>query len=162
MLQGLYVLTDSKNFSYNKWPDRVEQSILGGATIIQLRDKYLSDQELLPHALILQEICRHYDATFIINDRVCLAAKIHADGVHIGKDDKNYSTVRDYLGSGYLVGVSCYRNLYQAIHLQSLGADYVAFGSIFSSRTKLNARQCPISILPKAKQLLSIKIILYC
>ena len=81
MLQGLYVLTDSKISPHSEWPDRVEKSILGGANIIQLRDKILSDQEILPYALVLQEICRYYDATFIINDRIRLAHKINADGV---------------------------------------------------------------------------------
>ena len=158
MLQGLYVLTDSNLFPHREWPDRIEQCILGGANIIQLREKKLTDQELLPYAYIVQEICKHYDVTFIINDRFLLAHKINADGVHIGKSDQPFSTVRQYLGSEFFIGVSCYRNIYKALHLQSIGADYVAFGSVFKSPTKSNASLCPLSVVFKAGQTLSIPV----
>ncbi len=158
MLQGLYVLTDSKIYPHREWPDRVEQCIYGGAAVIQLREKHLSDQELLPYACILQEICTHYDVAFIINDRISLAHRINADGVHIGRNDQQFTAVRRYLGSRSLIGVSCYRNIYKAIHLQSLGADYVAFGSLYSSTTKSDASRCPISVISKAKHALDIPI----
>ena len=158
MLQGLYVLTNDRFFRHHEWADRIEQSILGGANIIQLREKNLPDQALLPLANIIQEICGYYDATFIINDRVSLAHKINADGVHIGRDDLQFSAARQYLGPNFIIGVSCYRNIYRALHLQYTGADYVAFGSIFASQTKTKANRCPISVIVKAKQLLNIPV----
>lgn len=158
MLSGLYVLTNSKKYPINEWPERIEKIILAGASIIQFREKALSEEELLPHALLLQEICHHYGALFIINDYVSLAKKINADGVHIGKHDKSLLDARNYLGSKSIIGVSCYKRLYSAIEAQSLGADYVAFGSVFPSQTKIHAPRCPLSVINQSKRCLSIPV----
>ena len=158
LLAGLYVLTDSRLYAHNQWPERVELAILGGAEVIQLRDKHLSDDELMPTALTIQQICAYYDVTFIINDRVTLAKKIHADGVHIGQHDHSLRAARDYLGADFLIGVSCYKHLFSALRAQKLGADYVAFGSVFLSNTKVNAPRCPLSVISKAHSLLRIPI----
>jgi len=157
-LNGLYVLTDSKIHAHSDWAERVELAILGGANVIQLRDKQLSDEALMPTALLLKQICVDYDVTFIINDRVTLAKKIQADGVHIGQHDSSLCDVRDYLGSHFLIGVSCYKHLFSALRAQNLGADYVAFGSVFPSSTKPGAPRCPLSVISKAHALLKIPI----
>jgi thiamine-phosphate pyrophosphorylase len=156
--EGLYVLTDSRLHAHNEWPERVELAILGGANIIQLRDKHLSDDELLPTALLIQQICADYAITFIINDRVALAKKIQADGIHIGQYDQSLREARQYLGNDFLIGVSCYKNLFSALRAQKLGADYVAFGSVFPSSTKPGAPRCPLSVISKARSLLNIPI----
>lgn len=150
MLQGLYVLTDSRIFPHTQWPTRVEAILEGGATVIQLREKELTDNELLPHALRVQEVCMAHDVPLIINDRVELAKKIFADGVHLGKEDKSLKAARDYLGNEFYIGVSCYRDIYASIRAQQLGADYVAFGSLFPTLTKQDASHCPLSIIQKA------------
>ena len=152
MLQGLYVLTDSRVYPHSQWPTRVEAIIEGGAAVIQLRDKILNDDELLPHALKLQEVCMAHKVPLIINDRVELAKKIDADGVHIGKDDKSLKAARDYLGNDFYIGVSCYRDIYAAIRAQQLDADYVAFGRLFPSHTKHDASYCPLSVIQKAAE----------
>ena len=87
-----------------------------------------------------------------------LAHKVNADGVHIGKHDQSLRDARNYLGNKYLIGTSCYKHLYSAVRAQSLGADYVAFGSVFSSTTKIKASRCPLSIITQAKRCLSIPI----
>lgn len=158
MLHGLYVLTDSRLHPYSEWPDRTEQAILGGANVIQLRDKHLSDLELLPYALFVREICSNYHVPFIVNDRIELAQQVRADGVHLGKYDNSLRATRDYLGSNYFIGVSCYNNLFNAVQAQKLGANYIAFGSIFSSSTKQNAPRCSLSVISCAKHLLDIPI----
>lgn len=158
MLNGLYVLTDSKFFPIEQWPERVEKILLAGTNIIQLREKTLSEQQLLPHALLLQEICHHYGAIFIINDHVSLAKKINANGVHIGQHDPSLRKTREYLGNNFIIGVSCYKHLYTAIHAQSLGADYVAFGSMYPSYTKVDAKRCPLAIISQSKRCLSIPV----
>jgi len=157
-LQGLYVLTDSRIHAHSEWPDRVELAILGGAETIQLRDKQLSDDALMPTALLIQQICADYGVTYIINDRIMLAKKIQADGVHIGQHDSSLREARDYLGHNYLIGVSCYRDLLSAVRAQNLGANYVAFGSVFTSSTKLGAPRCPLSVISKAHSQLKIPI----
>ena len=158
MMHGLYVLTDSKTFPHSQWPDRVEKIIVGGATVIQLRDKTLSNNELLSHANNILEICRHYDVPLIINDRVSLAKKINADGVHIGKNDKTIRVARKYLGNKFIIGASCYRNLHSSIQAQNYGADYVAFGSVFPSTTKPQASRCSFATLREAKKILQIPV----
>ncbi|MEM8844426.1 MAG: thiamine phosphate synthase [Pseudomonadota bacterium] len=152
MLKGLYVLTDDRIYPPSQWPSRVESIIEGGANVIQLREKNLSDDELRPYALKLQEICTAHEIPLIINDRVELAKNIQADGVHIGSTDSSLKATRDYLGHDVYIGVSCYRDIYRAIRAQHLGADYIAFGRLFSSLTKKDANYCPISIIQKAKK----------
>lgn len=158
ILPSLYVLTDDQFFSHSLWPERVEQVILGGASIIQLREKTLSDQALLPYAQSIQDICRNYHIPLIINDRVELAHRLNADGIHLGKHDSSLRHAREYLGHDIIIGISCYRNIFNAIRAQNMGADYVAFGSVFSSPTKKKAPRCPLSIITQATRLLDIPI----
>ena len=158
MLYGLYVLTDSKHYSHHEWPERVENIILAGAKIIQLREKTLSADELLPYALALREVCHYHGALLIINDHVSLARKINADGVHLGQHDSSLRSARKYLGNNYLIGISCYKHVHTAIRAQTQGADYVAFGSVFPSITKTRAPRCPLSVISQAKRCLSIPV----
>lgn len=157
-LTGLYVLTDSQLYPHTEWPERVELAILGGTNVIQLRDKYMSNDDLKPTALLIKQICDDYDVTFIINDRVSLAKEINADGVHIGQDDHTLREARHYLGHNFLIGVSCYQHLFSALRAEKFGANYVAFGSLFPSRTKPHARHCPLSIISKAHKIINIPI----
>lgn len=159
-LYGLYAITDSR------WcpPDRLDllaelirAAISGGAAIIQLREKSLSDQDLEPAARLLKEICQQHGRLFIINDRVELAAKIKAHGVHIGKDDIDFHQARKLIRDG-IVGVSCYNSLELAKRFQDLGADYVAFGSIFPSPTKPDAVRADLQLLSEARSVLNIPI----
>ena len=158
MLHGLYVLTDSKNHPLNAWPERIEKAIQGGTSIIQLREKELTQDELLPYALVIREVCNDYGALLIINDHLSLARKIKADGVHLGQHDLSMTKAREYLGTNYLIGVSCYKHLYKAIRAQIHGADYVAFGSIFESPTKIGAPRCPLTVISQAKRCLQIPV----
>ena len=114
----------------------------------------LSDDELYNHAITIQEVCRFHNVPLIVNDRVSLAKKINADGIHIGKDDEQIRAVRNYLGKNFIIGASCYRNIYSAVMAQRYGADYVAFGSLFSSSTKPGAPRCSLAMLREAKNIL--------
>ena len=158
MLSGLYALTDSKYHAHDIWPDRVEKIIRAGASIIQLREKKIPDEKLLRHALVLKEICNHYDVLFIINDRIELAKKVNADGIHLGSTDLSLQQARQYLGNHFIIGASCYRRLYSALVAQKQGADYIAFGSVFPSRTKTNAKRCPLSVIYQATRCISIPV----
>ena len=159
MLNGLYVLTDSRIHGHSQWPARVEAIIQGGATTIQLREKQLADETLLPLALEIHEVCQSYHVPLIINDRIQLAKKICADGVHIGKSDDALRKVREYLGHEYYIGVSCYRSIYKAIRAQQLGADYVAFGRFFPSRSKPHAVAAHPDLLREAAVELQLPIV---
>lgn len=158
LLAGLYVLTDSSIYDYASWPERIEKIIFGGASMVQLRDKHLSDEELSPIACEIQEVCNYHHIPLLLNDRVALAKKLAVDGVHLGKHDDNLRHAREYLGQHRLIGSSCYRSIPAAIQASKLGADYVAFGRMFPSRTKPDALRCNLSILRKAKKICALPI----
>lgn len=90
-------------------------------------------------------MCQQYAALFIINDDVILAKQVHAQGVHIGREDADL-TARDYLGANFIIGTSCYNQLALALASQVQGADYVAFGSFFASATKPLAQCADLSL----------------
>jgi thiamine-phosphate pyrophosphorylase len=156
-LKGLYVITDEKLTPYDKILDMVEKALKGGSSIIQLRDKNNTDEFLIPYCKDLKNLCHKYGATFIVNDRVDLALKVDADGVHVGEEDPNVIEVREKT-KGKILGVSCYGSVERSLQMQELGADYVAFGSFYPSPTKPKSKIVPKSIIPQAKQVLKIPI----
>ena len=137
----------------------VEQAIAGGSCIVQYRDK--SDDKVLrlKHAKSLNELCRQHDVVFIINDDVALAKTANADGVHLGRDDPHIDVAREQLGDSAIIGVSCYNELDRAREANKQGADYLAFGSFYSSTTKPNAVRSTPELLHLAKQELDLPIV---
>lgn len=156
-LKGLYVITDEKLTPYNKILKMVEEALKGGAKIVQLRDKTNSDNFLISYGFSLKELCETYNAYFIVNDRVDLAVKLNAHGVHIGKEDADIVQVKQKLRNK-IIGVSCYGDIERAKTMESLGASYVAFGSFYSSTTKPEAKVIDKSIIQEAKKILSIPV----
>jgi thiamine-phosphate pyrophosphorylase len=156
-LKGLYVITDNKLTPNDTIIQNVESSLKGGAKIVQLRDKVNDDETIIKIATTLQELCKKYDATFIMNDRVDLAIKLKTDGLHIGKSDyDNFIKIRrDFDG---IIGVSCYGNVNKAKEFETFGADYVAFGSFFSSPTKPDSNIVDLETIKVAKNRLNISV----
>ena len=158
-IHGLYVITDTKLMNEENIIDKVNQALKGGAKIVQYRDKVNPHQTKLKLATQLQQLCKSYQAWFIINDDILLAKQVEANGVHIGKDDDDILKARQILGENAIIGISCYNDLQRAKTMQNLGADYVAFGRFFDSKTKPNAPQADIATLNQAKQKLSIPVV---
>lgn len=156
-MKGFYVITDEKLTPYDKVLDMVKQALEGGAKFVQLRDKNNSDDFLLDYALKLRDLCHKYDAYFIVNDRVDLALKAEADGVHVGEEDEDIEKVMDLM-KGRIVGVSCYGSVDRAKEMEKLGASYVAFGSFYPSQTKPKSKIVPKEIIPQAKKELKIPV----
>lgn len=157
-LTGLYAITDATQSDTKKLILDVEQVLLGGARIVQFRDKSYNSPHRLTLAKELRELTRQHDALFIINDDVQLAKDCHADGVHLGTDDSSLSSARAQLGPSAIIGVSCYNDLLLAKQAAKNGADYIAFGRFFPSRTKPHATQANIKILQTAKRELDIPV----
>ena len=86
--------------------DSAKIALEGGCRWIQLRMKDVSEATLEHHALIIQEMCKEYGATFIIDDNVFLAKKINADGVHLGKNDMPITEARRILGDDFIIGAT--------------------------------------------------------
>ncbi|RUM89178.1 MAG: thiamine phosphate synthase [Thermodesulfatator sp.] len=156
-LKGLYVITDPELTPENTLLKKVSEAISGGASIVQLRDKTKTDQELYEIARRLCLLCSESGVLFIINDRAELAQKVRAHGVHLGKEDLPLAEAREIMPEA-IIGVSCYNDLETAREMEKKGADYVAFGSVFPSPTKPDAVTAPLSLLQAARRQLKIPI----
>lgn len=157
-LHGLYVITDPQLCKENL-VEKVEQAIIGGARIIQYRNKQATPGLQREEAISLNELCRQYQCLFIVNDNVELAKNIDADGVHIGQSDVSLQAARQLLGEEKIIGVSCNNQLQWAINAQQAGADYVAFGRFYPSQTKPQAPQAEPALLQQAKAELTIPVV---
>ena len=156
-LKGLYIISDDTLTPKDTMLVQIEEALKGGASIVQLRDKHSSDEELKDEVLQIQNLCRRYKALFVLNDRVELAIKLKCDGLHIGESDHHrISWIRENYW-GYL-GVSCYGNLELAKSMQDKMVDYVAFGSFFNSLTKPKAKLVNTKIIKEAKKILTIPV----
>jgi thiamine-phosphate pyrophosphorylase len=113
----------------------------------------------LNQAQQLLSLCNQFGATFIVNDDVDLAAAVHAHGVHLGGEDVPLPQARQRLGAEAVIGASCYNRLELAVRAQQQGADYVAFGRFFPSRTKPQAVPADIALLRQAKAQLHLPIV---
>lgn len=154
-LQGLYLITDEKLTPLDSIIRDVEEVLNSGAKIIQLRDKSHKDDELSLYADEIQSLCIQHNALFVLNDRVDLAIKRGYSGLHVGKSDyENLPQIRENFKG--ILGVSCYGDINKAKELESLGVDYVAFGSFFPSPTKPNSTVVSLDILKEAKERLTI------
>ncbi|MBE0509182.1 MAG: thiamine phosphate synthase [Chromatiales bacterium] len=157
--RGLYAITDSKLLSPEQMVQAVAQAIHGGAVMIQYRDKGEDASRRLWEAQDLYNICRPLGVPLIINDDVALAAQVMADGVHLGRDDGDIAIARAKLGEQAIIGVSCYDQLDLALAAEAAGADYVAFGSFYSSQVKPTAVRASLELLQQAKQRLNIPVV---
>lgn len=155
-LQGIYAISDEILTPYEILSQCVESALKAGVRIFQLRDKSHSDEWLCPIAKELLKLCERYNALFVLNDKLDLALRLNAPALHIGKDDGEFSRVRERFSG--ILGASSYGDLQRAKVLESLGADYVAFGAFFPSPTKPNAAAAPLELLIQAKQTLKIPI----
>lgn len=156
-VRGLYAITQTENKSGDTLINEVEAAIRGGAVIVQYRDKNPTDAIYLARELV--KICHQHKVPLIINDDVELAARVGADGVHIGKEDGAITQARRRLGNDAIIGVSCYNFVEQALDAQGQGATYVAFGRFFPSSSKPLAAPAQIETLRQAKLLLTIPIV---
>jgi thiamine-phosphate pyrophosphorylase len=118
---------------------RVRRALAGGVQVLQYRNKLANTTLQHEQALALRGLTREFGAVFIVNDDAQLAAKVDADGVHLGADDGELAAARALLGAEKLIGVSCYNRAELARQAVAAGADYVAFGAFFSSRVKPEA-----------------------
>ncbi|MBT8120792.1 MAG: thiamine phosphate synthase [Gammaproteobacteria bacterium] len=157
-LKGLYAITDENLIAEEKFSETIEAALMGGASIIQYRDKSSDPTKRLHQAATLRELCNKYGATFIINDDIGLAKTVTADGVHLGRDDTALASARQELGEDAIIGISCYDDIGLAITAEQNSADYVAFGTMFSSPTKPDAVCAGPDTITQARKQLNIPI----
>ena len=126
----------------------------GDVGSLQLRLKDTADGEILRAAELLMRVAQRSGVAFILNDRPDLAARIGADGVHVGQEDASYSEARAAVGSDRIVGVTCHDSRHLAIDAAEAGADYVAFGAFFPTATKQAPTQAGLDLLSWWSQLM--------
>ena len=141
----LYAITDSSWLNGDTLAHQVELAIEGGATIVQLREKNKSGEELKALALEVKNVCDKHNVPFIINDDVELAKEIDADGVHVGQSDTSVENARKILGTDKIIGATA-KTVEQAKIASNQGADYLGSGAVFGSTTMKDA--IPMSSVP--------------
>ncbi len=158
-IAGLYAIADSSYLVAEQFVPAVRAALAGGARVIQYRDKTNAAPQREALARALTTLCREHGVPFLINDDVRLAGIVGASGVHLGRDDTGIAAACAALGDAALVGVSCYNQLERAQAAQAAGADYVAFGRFFPSRTKPQAVPATPELLRAARAALKIPIV---
>ncbi len=159
LLRGLYAITDRQLATNGQLADQVALALAGGARMIQYRDKGTDRERRHREASTLLQLCRRAQIPLIINDDLDLACRIGADGIHLGRDDPDPVAARARLGADAIIGVSCYNQLQLARQAQDAGADYVAFGRFFPSRSKPDAVSADTRLLQEARRQLSIPMV---
>ncbi|USK58466.1 thiamine phosphate synthase [Peribacillus asahii] len=154
----LYAVTDRAWLGEQSLAEQVEQTIQGGATFIQLREKNLPYEDFLKEAQQIKKITDAYNIPFVINDNVEVAIACAADGIHIGQDDMDLSTARNMIGDDKILGVSV-QTVEQARLAEKSGADYVGVGAVFTTSTKLDATALPLRTLEAICQSVSIPVV---
>ncbi len=136
ILPRVYPITD-RRLSGLSHAEQVRRLILGGATLIQLREKGASPRDFYRQAADALEIARQHNVKIIINDRVDLALALRADGVHLGQTDLPPEAARRLLGAAAIIGFSTHDPA-QALTATKLPVNYIALGPIFATSTKEN------------------------
>ncbi|MCI6190324.1 MAG: thiamine phosphate synthase [Clostridium sp.] len=132
---SVYLVTDRDLLKGRKLTEVIEEAILGGTSIVQLREKCASSLEFYEIAKEVKKITDKYNVPLIINDRIDIALAIDASGVHLGQSDIPCSIARKILPKGKIIGVSAH-NLNEAEKALKDGADYLGCGAVFNTSTK--------------------------
>lgn len=134
----LYAVTDRRWLKENQsLSDAVKEAVNGGATMIQLREKNMSDDELKKEALLIKDSC---NVPLIIDNNIEVCKAVGADGVHVGQDDMPVKEARAILGDDYVIGATAH-NVSEAIQAEKDGADYLGVGAAFGSSTKYDVKK---------------------
>ena len=155
---SLYLCTDRDLMTSATVEESVELAIRGGATVVQLREKELSEADFEQEAKELLELCHKYNVNLIINDNVALAAKVGADGVHIGQSDMGVEKARAILGKEKIIGVTA-KTVEQAKAAEAAGADYLGSGAVFGTSTKKDAKPMDHALLQEICESVKIPVV---
>lgn len=154
----LYALTDRHWLDGRRLIDVVHESLDGGVTMVQLREKTLEEEKFLEEAKELQALCRERGVPFLVNDNVEIAREMNADGVHVGQSDMEALDVRAILGPDKILGVSA-QTVEQAVLAEKHGADYLGVGAVFPTGSKDDADDVSYDTLKAICQAVSIPVV---
>lgn len=157
-IKGLYAITPDEPAT-EELLCKVRLALLGGARVLQYRNKAADAVLRLEQARALRDLTYEFSVPLIINDEAVLAQRINADGVHLGGEDGSVIAAREVLGSGKLIGVSCYNRMALAHEAVRQGVDYVAFGSFFASTVKPGAVAASPDLLRQARREIAVPLV---
>lgn len=155
---ALYAVTDRTWTINSTLAEQVESVILGGVTMIQVREKSLLDTDFEIIARSIQQVTQKYMIPIIVNDNIEVAKSIDAAGVHIGQNDQEIIEVRKRLGPDKIIGVSV-QTLEQALKAEREGADYLGVGAVFQTQTKSDATLVTLDVLKSICHSVSIPVV---
>ncbi|MGB9840028.1 thiamine phosphate synthase [Thermovenabulum sp.] len=155
---SLYLVTDRTYLKGRSLFDAVEEAIKAGVTVVQLREKNISDREFYEMGLKLREVTKKYGVPLIINDRVDIAIAVDADGVHLGQEELPAKVVREVIGYKKIIGVSA-SSLKEAEEAYKYGADYIGVGAIFPTPSKKDAKYVGLQTLKEITEKIPIPIL---
>ena len=154
----LYAVTDRTWLGGTSLSWAVKQALAGGITLLQLREKNLTDRKMLQEAQELLPLCHQHGVPLIINDRVQVALDAGADGVHLGQGDMSPREARAILGPDAIIGVSA-RTVESAQKAEPEGADYLGVGAVFSTSTKTDAKNISLETLRQIARVVHIPVV---
>ena len=157
-LLRLYAVTDRSWIGLQTLLEQIESSLLGGTTLVQLREKDLSDCEFIQEAISVKRLCERFGVPLLINDNVNVALRSGADGVHLGQDDLPLQEARKMLGPNKIIGISTH-TVEEAMEAEQGGADYVGVGSVFATQTKLDVNVLSIDYIREICQAVNIPVV---
>lgn len=142
----LYLCTDRNLMKTETLAETVEQAILGGCSVVQLREKECDTKDFFQVAKGIKQVTDKYNIPLIINDRIDIMLSVDAAGVHLGQEDMPVKEARRIVGENKIIGVSAH-NLEEAKKAWEEGADYLGVGAIFGTKTKKNTVDTSIETL---------------
>lgn len=154
----LYAVTDRHWLGERSLYDVVRESLDGGVSFLQLREKDLDDAHFYEEAVALQALAREYNVPFVVNDNVDIALRMDADGVHVGQSDMEAGDVRALLGPDKILGVSA-QTVEQAVLAEQRGADYLGVGAVFPTGSKDDAEDVSFETLKAICDAVSIPVV---
>ncbi len=157
-VHGLYVIVDPQRTRGRDPVEIARLALAGGAQVIQWRDKLRDKGEQIAQAQAVRDLCRGCHALFIVNDHVDLGLALSADGAHLGQKDLPASLVRPWVADGFLLGVSS-NTVEEARQAERDGADYVAVGAIFPTKTKEVTRPASLGRLREVKAAVKVPVV---
>ena len=155
----LYLVTDSAWVGELSLAEQVEQSLIGGASFVQIREKNLDFDSFVKKAIKIKKVTDKYKIPFVVNDNIEVALKVDADGVHVGQSDLTAKNCRKILGNDKILGVSA-QTVVQALNAQENGADYIGVGAVFSTNTKGDASELDFETIKNICNAVSIPVVL--
>ena len=155
---SLYLVTDRMLMRTKTLGEAVEQAVIGGCTMVQLREKEISSLDFYVLALEMKKITDRYSIPLIINDRIDIAMAVGATGVHIGQKDIPADIARKLIGKNMLLGVST-ASVAEAVNAAKAGADYLGVGAMFPTGTKTDASHVSMEELGRIRREVDIPIV---